>query len=239
MPEYDQSWPPAARAVLTRDQNVNGHRRADRPHVSAPEPAVRRIHLDYTVVRDLQRRVSEHLAPKFAKQEITDAERKLEEEKATTQVVTEYVDQQRLAGQPIDADTEQEFIDAVLAELAGLGRLHVLLSDPTVENVTIKGHDGVRVERTDGTIEVVEPIADNNQDLIRKLQKLARDAGASEKAFGDNWPMMGLQLPGGQRLAAVYGITPEPVAVIRVPGTIGVTLDELSTTTCAPPTAAR
>ncbi len=226
----DPAWPAAFREAITR--RVNGtvitaeppiRPGGGRPAAAAPTTT----ELDYTVVRELQRQVSADLAPLLAKGTLEPSREQLERERATTRIVGAHVDQRRTAGEPLSPDHEHDLIQAVLAELAGLGRLHMLLSRTDIENITIKGHSGVRIERTDGGIEYLDAIADTDPDLIKKLQLLARNGGAGEKAFGDAWPMMSVQLGSGQRLAAVYGVTPEPVAVIRIPGTIGVTLDDL------------
>lgn len=231
MPDsQDHSWPASVHAAVAR---ANGSAQVTGPWHNPPlrvppvEPPPPRPTLDYQVVRQLQRRVSDALAPVYAREQLDEAHQQLEAERATSRVVAAYVDQQRRDGIPLTDLDEGNLIDAVLAELAGLGRLYLLLADPTVENITIKGHAGVRVERTDGRVEFLGAIADDDTDLIRKFQALARRSGSPEKAFGDSWPMMSLQLAKGQRLAAVYNITPQPVGVIRLPGTIGVTLDQL------------
>ncbi len=233
MPDpQERSWPASIHAAVARN-NGYGHPRG--PLHAAPvgvlpadpPPQPPRPALDYQVVRQLQRQVSAVLAPVYAKEHTDETRQQLEAERVTTRVVGEYVDQQRRSGYPLTAADEQNLVDAVLAELAGLGRLYLLLADRTVENITIKGHSGVRVERTDGRVEYLDAIADDDTDLIRKFQALARRSGSPEKAFGDSWPMMSLQLNQGQRLAAVYNITPQPVGVIRLPGTLGVTLDQL------------
>jgi pilus assembly protein CpaF len=215
------------RAIVTLPSapTVNGHdlhlRVADRRAPARPPRP-----LDFDEIRSLQRQASDALVPKL-RDHVEEARRRLLTEQEVVGVVNKFVNDRRSAGDPLSRDDEQQLIEAVLAEMEGLGRLHTLLSDPTIENITILGFDGVRIERTSGVIEVVAPVADSDADLIRRLQQLARRSGQTEKAFGDNWPILSLDMPGRQRLAAVYEVSSRPVAVVRIPGTHGVTLDEL------------
>lgn len=182
---------------------------------------------DYTVVRKLQVEVSDELSRVLAEREyIAAGDREAEGRRIASRRVREYVDQRTVAGTPLGADYEQRLLEAVLAALLGLGRLERLLREP-FDTITILGYDGVRVERPDGRIEVADPVADSDEELVLMLQALARRAGGTERALTKDKPTLSMEMPGGQRLAATYLVTPRPVAVIRNHQILSVDLDEL------------
>ena len=57
---------------------------------------------------------------------------------------------------------------------------------------------------------------------------LARRAGATERSLSTSQPILDLQLPGGERLAATYQVSHRPYAVIRQHNTLDVTLDDIA-----------
>ncbi|MFB9178154.1 ATPase, T2SS/T4P/T4SS family [Dactylosporangium sucinum] len=149
-----------------------------------------------------------------------------ESRRIAAQRVRDYVDRQTMTGSPLGPDYERRLLDAVLAALLGLGRLERLLRDP-FDTITVLGCDGVRIERPDGRIELADPVADSDEDLVLMLQALARRAGGTERALTKDKPTLSMELPTGQRLAATYLVTPRPVAVIRNHQILSVDLDEL------------
>ena len=78
---------------------------------------------------------------------------------------------------------EQAAATAVFDALFGLGRLQPLVDDDRVENISITGHDNVRLELTDGTIIPAEPVADSDQDLIDFLVFLASRSEVNARPF--------------------------------------------------------
>lgn len=105
---------------------------------------------------------------------------------------------------------------AVMAALFDLGRFQPLVDDPDIENIEVTGCDDVKVTRSDGTIEVVAPVADTDAELIEALQFLASRAASAARPFSPAHPFLHLQLPGGARLAASAWVLPRPSVVIRL-----------------------
>jgi Flp pilus assembly CpaF family ATPase len=198
-----------------------------------PEPAPPVVEdsadlVDYAAVRELHRAVSDELTVLLRDRGPTGTEqRRAEGERLAGRHVTEWVDRQRRLRAVSDAE-EEALLDAVLAELVGLGRLDALLRDERIENVTILGFDHVRIEYRDGRIETGRPVADSDEHLIALVQNLARRATATERALSPTRPMLDLQLPDGSRLTVVYQISQRPVVVIRKHGVREVTLDDLT-----------
>src|SRR5690606_30772589 len=111
----------------------------DRPARWDPPPRV-----DYTTVRRLHRAVADELAETLRSAPPTTDAGTLGEQIATRHVKS-YVDNERLRGHLVTDADEAALRDAVVGELAGLGRLRLLLADPRVENVHVLGHDRVRI----------------------------------------------------------------------------------------------
>ncbi len=190
------------------------------PATDAGEP-------DYSVVRALQVAISDELSRVLAEREyVAAADRQAEGRRIASRRVREYVDQRTVSGAPVGPGYEQRLLDGVLAALLGLGRLDRLLREP-FDTITILGADGVRVERPDGRIEVAAAVADSDEELVLMLQALARRAGGTERALTKDTPTLSMELPGGQRLAAAYLVTPRPVAVIRNHQILDASLDDL------------
>ncbi|WP_238005847.1 CpaF/VirB11 family protein [Dactylosporangium sp. AC04546] len=182
---------------------------------------------DYTVVRELQVAVSDELSRALAgRAYLSPRDLDTESRHIAAQRVRDYVDRRTMTGSPLGPDYERRLLDAVLAALLGLGRLERLLREP-FDTITVLGCDGVRIERPDGRIDLADPIADSDEDLVLMLQALARRAGGTERALTKDKPTLSMELPTGQRLAATYLVTPRPVAVIRNHQILSVDLDEL------------
>ncbi|MGH3680357.1 MAG: CpaF family protein [Natronosporangium sp.] len=184
--------------------------------------------VDYTVVRALRDQVSGDLSRLLHGRAAEASQRQLEGERIATRQVRTWVDAQRRAGQPLPAAFEQRLLDAVVADLLGLGRLQLLLSDPEVAEVHILGYDQVRVETTDGAVLDGAPVADSDEELLEILQTLARRAG-SEKNLSAASPHLSMELPDADRsrLTAVAWVTPRPHAAIRRHRVLDVDLDRL------------
>ncbi len=191
--------------------------------VAAPRPRV-----DYEAVKTLRRHVSEALAEWLRGRDAPDDEQRGERERLARLLVAEYADSARRTGTPLSGAHEQALADAVAADLVGLGRIQALLADPSIEEVHILGCDRVRITRRDGSVDVGEPVADSDEELVELLQGVARRAGATERSLSTAKPTLDLQLPDGSRLAAVYVVSHRPYAVIRRHNTLHVTLDEIA-----------
>jgi pilus assembly protein CpaF len=166
----------------------------------------------------LHRAVSDELTALLRERGDTGPElRRAEGERLAARHVAAWVDGQRRQG-PVPAAVEEALLDVVLAELVGLGRLQALLDDPWIENITILGHDRVRIEYRDGHIDVGRPVTDSDEHLITLVQNLARrgsGTGSTERSLSPTKPMLDLQLPDGSRLTVIYQISQRPVVAIR------------------------
>jgi Flp pilus assembly CpaF family ATPase len=174
------------------------------------------MRVDFEVVRMLRDRVSAELSDLLHGTPTDSTRRHLEGERIAARHVRGWVDDQRRAGQPLPAAYERQLLDAVTADLLGLGRLQLLLADPDVAEVHILGHDQVRVEYVDGSVVDGDPAADSDAERLDILQTLARRAG-SERNLSAASPEVSLELPDQHhsRLTAVAWVTPRPTAAIR------------------------
>ena len=117
----------------------------------------------------------------------------------------------------------------VVNELFGMAGLQPLLDDPTVETINANRFDRVFVQYNDGRRAPVAPIAGSNEELTDLVRLLAARASSQERRFDQGSPAVNLQLPGGERLFAVMGLTAGGVTAlsIRRHGYLTVTLPEL------------
>ncbi|HEY8452237.1 MAG: CpaF/VirB11 family protein [Micromonosporaceae bacterium] len=212
--------------AVPRDGDVSprdGERRGDGCRAPRWDPPPR---VDYATVRRLHRAVADELAETLRSAPPTTDAGALGERIAARHVRA-YVDTERLRGHLVTDADEAALRDAVVGELAGLGRLRLLLADPEVENVHVLGHDRVRVERSDGTVIEAGPVADSDDDLRLMLQALARQGPGTERALTTARPLLDRQLVDGSRLAAADQVTPRPYAAIRRHRHLAVTLEQL------------
>ncbi|WP_206796981.1 CpaF family protein [Amycolatopsis sp. MtRt-6] len=120
------------------------------------------------------------------------------------------------SGRPfLDFEQEQTVRSAVLAEMFGLGRLEALLADDEVENIDIIGSDPVWLSYQDGRVGRAPRIAATDQAVVQWLQRIAARMGRTEHTINDARPLLNMELPGGERLAAAIGVTDRPHVSIR------------------------
>ena len=124
---------------------------------------------------------------------------------------------------------EQRVISEVINELFGMAGLQPLLDDPRIETINANRFDRVFVQYNDGHRAQVAPIAASNEELTDLVRMLAARASSQERRFDQGSPAVNLQLPGGERLFAVMGLTAGGVSAlsIRRHGYLTVTLPEL------------
>jgi pilus assembly protein CpaF len=121
----------------------------------------------------------------------------------------------REGGRPLEPESEGEVSEAVFARLWGLGRLQPYVDDPELANIHVNGYDNVWLVYRDGTKVEGDPVASSDQELIEVIATAARRWGRTEKRWDRvSWELH-LQLPGGERLHAVMGLTGRPVVTIR------------------------
>lgn len=221
--------PPNGRQRGTAPVPVRGHNGATfpvpPPAVGPPAPPLR---VNFATVRLLRDAVSTELSGLLHGKAVTAQERQLEGERVAARHVRDWIDDQRRAGDPVPTSYEEMLLDAVVAELLGLGRLQLLLADPDVVEVHILGNDKVRVEYADGSVVDGEPVADSDEELLEILQTLARRAG-SERNLSPANPHLSMELPDQHhsRLTAVAWVTPRPHAAVRRHRVLDVDLDQL------------
>ncbi len=126
-------------------------------------------------------------------------------------------------------DLEQQVVDEVLNEMFGMAGLQPLLDDPTIETINANRFDRVIIQHTDGRREHAAPIASSNEELTDLVRLLAARASSQERRFDLGSPAVNLQLPGGERLFAVMGLTADGVTSlsIRRHGYLTATLPQL------------
>ena len=161
-------------------------------------------------------RLSEHLRTLDGEGPLSlDDERALTRSLIAAELKTLAEDAYRNGGSPLDSATESELAEAVFDRVHGLGRLQPYIDDPDLSNIHVNGYDNVWLVYRDGTKARGEPAADSDQDLIDIVATAARRIGRSEKRWDQvSWELH-LQLPGGERLHAVMGLTGRPVITIR------------------------
>jgi len=115
----------------------------------------------------------------------------------------------------LDPNTEEEVSEAVFDRLWGLGKLQPYIDDPELANIHVNGFDHVWLVYRDGTKIRGDPVADSDRELVEVISTAARRWGRSEKRWDRvSWELH-LQLPGGERLHAVMGLTGRPAVTIR------------------------
>ena len=174
-----------------------------------------------TVEATLERRLHRAVADRLTDRLRLDRDLSVEDERALTRelIAAELAALAELAygdnRTPLDSTSERELSDAVFARLWGLGRLQVYVDDPDLANVHVNGFDNVWLVYRDGTKVRGEPVADSDHELVETVAAAARRLGRTEKRWDKvSWELH-LQLPGGERLHGVLGLTGRPVITIR------------------------
>ena len=171
-----------------------------------------RSHLHRTVAEKL----SEHLRSLNGDQPLSlDDERALTRSLIAAELRLLAEDAYRNGETPMDPAEEAELAEAVFDRVHGLGRLQPYVDDPDIANIHINGHDNVWLVYRDGSKVRGEPAADSDRELIEIIATAARRIGRSEKRWDQvSWELH-LQLPGGERLHGVMGLTGRPAITIR------------------------
>jgi len=116
--------------------------------------------------------------------------------------VAGYVRQKRI---PINEKEVRHIADALTKELAGLGPLEDLLSDPGVEDILINGYQNVFVSRK-GILKKESLRFTDNPHVLRIVRRILAPLG---RRLDESSPMVDARLPDGGRLNVVI----EPLAV--------------------------
>lgn len=220
---------PSTRGASQPSRPVNGRVYLPPPPQlsTAPvQPAAAEV--DYAVVKMLRAKVSDRLAALLRdRADVTVDGRRAEGERIASEVVAAHLNEMISAGTAVSRAYEAILLDAVAADLFGVGRLQRLLDDPTVVNIHVLGHDHVRVEHADGTLRPGPPLADSDAELVGMVQSLAMRATATERSMSASKPWVDMQLPDGSRLTALFQVSARPTVTLRRHTILDVTLDEL------------
>jgi pilus assembly protein CpaF len=178
--------------------------------------------IDHDLVRELRVTVAERLnAQRRADSGVgvtpmsTDEEREFARS-LIVQVLEDHARGEIADGRtPPSVDEEEVLASAVHSALFGVGRLQPLLDDPGVENIDINGCDHVFVGFSDGREELVDAVADSDDELVELVQILGAHSGLSSRPFDSANPQLDLRLPDGSRLSAVMSVCARPSVSIR------------------------
>lgn len=158
------------------------------------------------------------------------AERELRE-RATRDVLERVVlpelERQRAErrADPLDAETRALLVDLVVSEVFGLPRLLNVLRDPMVTDVLVFGSDPVRVERADGSHQMLPPLVRRDRDLERIIYDTAT---ARRRPFNRENPFVDLELEAGVRFHGEgFDVVQRPLVTIRRASVFGSSLDDL------------
>jgi Flp pilus assembly CpaF family ATPase len=181
------------------------------------------------VVADVRRQWGDRL-PVPARDE-TSAERDLREEMTRDvldRVVLPELEQQRLVGRlaPLTGEEHTALVDLVISEIFGLPRLLTVLRDPHVTDVLVFGADHVRVERSDGSRQLLPPLVRRDRDLERIIYDTAT---LRRRPFNRENPFVDLELEPGVRFHGEgFDVVQRPLVTIRRAAVFGMTLRDLA-----------
>lgn len=160
----------------------------------------------------------------------TSADRDLREEMTRDvleRVVLGELERQRLAARqaPLTVAEQRTLVELVMSELFGLPKLLTVLRDPSVTDVLVFGADPVRVERSDGTRQLLAPLVRRDRDLERIIYDTAT---ARRRPFNREHPFVDLELAPGVRFHGEgFDVVARPLITVRRAAMFGASLDSL------------
>lgn len=143
-------------------------------------------------------------------------------------VVFPELEQQRMSARlaPFSVAERSALLDLVISEMFGLPRLLTVLRDPQVTDVLVFGADPVRVERSDGTQELLPPLVRRDRDLERIIYDTAT---ARRRPFNREHPFVDLELEPGVRFHGEgFDVVQRPLVTIRRATISGMALEDLA-----------
>jgi len=196
---------------------------------AAVKPSAPTGPVDWQQVAMLRAQASDQLTAALGDQRGMDPETERELGRAIIQELLQTTAADRLHDGELGwtLDDQDALAAAVFNALFGLGRLQPLVDDDTVENIIITGAENVWVEKVDGTLVRVDPVADSDQELLDFLSFVATRSEANARSFSSASPRLHMRLDGGSRLAAAAWVTAHPSVVIRRHRLRRVTLNDL------------
>jgi Flp pilus assembly CpaF family ATPase len=181
------------------------------------------------VVSEVRRQWGDRLPVAVRDESPTERE---ERERLTREVLERHVlqefDQQRMAARlaPMTFDERSALVELVVSEMFGLPRLLNVLRDPLVTDVLVFGADPVRVERSDGSQQLLPPLVRRDRDLERIIYDTAV---ARRRPFNREHPFVDLELETGVRFHGEgFDVVQRPLITVRRAAVFGMTLQDLT-----------
>ncbi len=127
---------------------------------------------------------------------------------------------------PLTSEEDTALAELIVSEMFGLPRLLTVLRDPGVTDVLVFGCDPVRVERTDGTQQLLPPLVRRDRDLERIIYDTAT---SRRRPFNREHPFVDLELEPGVRFHGEgFDVVQRPLVTVRRAAVFGVTLADLA-----------
>jgi len=181
------------------------------------------------IVTDVRRQWGDRFPVPARDESAADREQR---ERATRDVLERFalpeLERQRMNARvaPFTDDERNALIDLVVSEMFGLPRLLMVLRDPQVTDVLVFGADPVRVERSDGSQELLAPLVRRDRDLERIIYDTAT---SRRRPFNRENPFVDLELEPGVRFHGEgFDVVQRPLVTVRRAAVFGLTLDDLA-----------
>lgn len=197
------------------------------PGVGRRQQDLRRAPLDTALVARIRARVAEELAARGAAQLDRRDREALANELISRALEAHAHECLSSANVPLPAETEAQVASAVRAGLFGLGRLEPLLDDVSITDIHVVGCDKVIVDLADGSKSEMDPVVDDDEELVELIRAIGRNEGIAERRFDFAHPQLNQQLRDGSRLFAVAWVTRRPHLFIRRHRLLDVTIADL------------
>ena len=127
---------------------------------------------------------------------------------------------------PLTTDEDTALSELIVSEMFGLPRLLTVLRDPGVTDVLVFGCDQVRVERIDGTQQLLPPLVRRDRDLERIIYDTAT---SRRRPFNREHPFVDLELEPGVRFHGEgFDVVQRPLVTVRRAAVFGLTLADLA-----------
>ena len=127
---------------------------------------------------------------------------------------------------PLTTDEDVALGELIVSEMFGLPRLLTVLRDPGVTDVLVFGADQVRVERIDGSQQLLPPLVRRDRDLERIIYDTAT---SRRRPFNREHPFVDLELEPGVRFHGEgFDVVQRPLVTVRRAAVFGLTLADLA-----------
>lgn len=114
------------------------------------------------------------------------------------------------------SDEDFEWMWDQFAALLGAGPMERFLSRSDVENIYVFGPNHAVLGLSGGRQEhVLEPVFDDDEDMIRYISHLATTHGQTGRRFDQSAPLLDLRLRSGERIFAAMAVCGMPFLTIR------------------------